>query len=138
MEIITSVDILLKRTTRPIPIKSDIQLKNLINVDRADAKSTTSYFLGPTFIGIIMSLSNLWKSFSGVFKRGLVLFSLYNFSKIFIYRKLPFRSMNGNNVHKRELVLWSLLSYTFWGLSYQSIWFRSVKRLAHSSEHQAW
>ena len=28
---------------------------------KADAKSTTSYFLGPTFIGIIISLSDLNK-----------------------------------------------------------------------------
>ena len=29
--------------------------------------------------------SRLWKSFSGVFKRGLVLFSLNNFSRFFIF-----------------------------------------------------
>ena len=41
-----------------------IQLNNVLNRRKMeDAKSTRSYFLGPTSISIIMSLSDLWWQF---------------------------------------------------------------------------
>ena len=48
------------RFCQPSPLRTKFRGNNmLLGQKLADAKSTTSYFLGLTFLGIIMSLSDL-------------------------------------------------------------------------------